>query len=434
MRWLLLFFLLFFAGCSCHRHDDVHADGKPAPLPSLIKQDPSNFEKTHKSLRSTGAATKAGSVKSEKRRRRQLARAKQTSVQGVWMPEKRDTDTTALQKINYLRSNGISLDLNEPINRQFLNSPVPTRRFPSMIQLSRESFLKVSFDNDILDYTDRFYTNGLRVDLILPLFQANPLGKIMLPYWGAATNYYGITLCQNMYTPSTTKTGGILYGDRPYAAYLYLGSFKISNDTLRQIRQTSEIWVGIIGPSSYGEWVQRSFHNSVPTNNEPLGWEYQIQNDLVLNYNLSLEKGIFSRRNSDLSVTASGSIGTLYTNIGGGFRFRAGWLNPWFINLGVARKDRLKASGLRRSQMYFFIKGSGKVVGYDATLQGGVFNRSSVYTLPAGEITRLVFQTSAGLTFSYGGIRLDLEQFMLSPEFHEGWWHKWIHIGVTFSL
>ncbi len=303
-----------------------------------------------------------------------------------------------------------------------------------MIRLSQESFLKVGFDNDILDYTDRFYTNGLRVDLILPALQANPLGKIMLPYWGSAMNYYGLTLCQNMYTPSTTKTGGILYGDRPYAAYLYLGSFRISNDTLRQIRQTSEIWIGVIGPSSYGEWVQRSFHNSVPTNNEPLGWEYQIQNDLVLNYNLSLEKGIVSRRNFDFTVCAAGSLGTLYTNIGGGFQFRAGWLNPYFSNLGIARKERLREDGLRRSQLFVFVRGSGKAVGYDASLQGGMFNKSSVYTLPSGEISRIVFQTSAGLSVNYGGIRLDIEQYLLSPEFHEGWWHKWIHIGLTFCL
>lgn len=429
MRWFLLLSVLLLSGCSCHRPE--------ATPPQGLQTTPSINKSQRDSRIVSDSVPQVTLTSSSVKGKRRLKKTKpHFADNGRVKPGtlSRPSDTSEIPTIQYLRSRNIELDLNEPVNKAFLNSLIPTKRFPSMIQLSRESFLKVSFDNDILDYTDRFYTNGLRLDLILPAFQANPLGKIMLPYWGSATNYYGITICQNMYTPSTTKTGGILYGDRPYAAYLYLGSFKITNDTSRQIRQTSEIWLGIIGPSSYGEWVQRSFHNSVPTNNEPLGWEYQIQNDLVLNYNLSIEKGLVSMKNIDLTLTAAGSLGTLYTNLSGGFQARAGWLNPYFSNLGIARRERLREAGLRRSQLFFFLKGAGKLVGYDATLQGGLFNNSSVYTLPSGEISRLVFQTSAGLTLNYGGIRLDIEQYLLSPEFHEGWWHKWIHIGLTFCL
>jgi hypothetical protein len=192
--------------------------------------------------------------------------------------------------------------------------------------------------------------------------------------------------------------------------------------------------VGIIGPNSYGEWVQRSFHTSVPTNNEPLGWEYQVENDLVLNYSVSLEKGIFNRRHFDLIAVATGAAGTLYTNMSGGVQWRTGWFNPYFANLGISKKQTLIDAGMRRIQCYFFLKGSGKLVGYDATLQGGMINKTSSYTLPADEISRIVFRSSGGFAFSYNGIRIDLEQFILSPEFDNGLWHKWVHIGLTFSL
>jgi hypothetical protein len=303
-----------------------------------------------------------------------------------------------------------------------------------MITLSRESFLKVNFDNDILDYTDRFYTNGIKIEIISPCLQQNPVSRLTLPYWSSGTNYYGLSLVQNMFTPSTTKTGGILYGDRPYASYLYVGSFKITNDSAHKFRQTSEFDIGIIGPNSYGEWVQRSFHNSVPTNNEPLGWEYQIQNDLLVNYSISYEKGLLSQKYFEILLASVGNIGTLYTNLSGGAQLRAGWLNPYFSNLGVAKKPMLLRSGLRNMQFFLFIKGSGKLVGYDATLQGGLFNQSSTYTLPADQISRVVFQGSGGIAFSWNGIRLDLEQFMLSPEFQDGLWHKWVHLALTFSL
>ncbi len=346
----------------------------------------------------------------------------------------RNSNSLMISRLEHLRSEGIEPDLNEPVSKSYLFSAIDSPAFPSMITLSHESFLKVDFDNDILDYTDRFYTNGIKFEMIAPGLQSNPLGRLMIPYWGSGTNYYGLSLVQNMYTPSTTKIGGILYGDRPYAAYLYLGSFKITNDPRHHFRQTSEIDAGIIGPNSYGEWVQRSFHNSIPTNNEPLGWEYQVQNDLVLNYMLSYEKGIFNGRNFDVLLSSAANLGTLYTNITGGCQFRTGWLNPYFANLGVSRKKKLDDSGLRKMQFYFFVKGSGKLVGYDATLQGGLFNKKSSYTLPADQISRMVFQGSAGITLSCNGISLDLEQIMLSPEFQNGWWHKWVHVALTFSL
>jgi hypothetical protein len=237
-----------------------------------------------------------------------------------------------------------------------------------------------------------------------------------------------------MYTPSTTKVEGILFGDRPYAAYLYLGTFKITNDPLKQFRQTSELDIGVIGSYSFGEYIQKSFHNEVPTNSVPLGWEYQIKNDLVLNYYLSYEKGIYNRKSIDLNLIGTGSLGTLYTNISGGFLFRTGIQNPYFVNLGQAKRKINKENNLRNTQLVFFISSRGKLIGYDATLQGGLFNKSSEYTLSGSDISRIVFQGSAGITFVYSGIRLDIEQFILSPEFQNGWWHKWVHLAFTFSL
>jgi lipid A 3-O-deacylase len=343
-------------------------------------------------------------------------------------------DTSRISKLQHLRKENIDIDLNEPISNEFMLSSLENGKFGSMIMLSREKFLRISFDNDILDYTDRFYTNGIRFDLISPVFQQFPLSKLMVPYWRKGTNYYGISLVQNMYTPSTTKVDGILFGDRPYAAYLYFGTFKITNDPVKRFRQTSELDIGVIGSYSFGEYIQKSFHNEVPTNSVPLGWEYQIQNDLVLNYDLSIEKGIYNSRSMDFNLNGTGSLGTLYTNISGGFLFRTGIQNPYFVNLGQSKRQINRENNFRNTQFLLFITSRGKLIGYDATLQGGVFNKSSVYTISSSNISRVVYEGSAGITFVYSGIRLDVEQFILSPEFRSGWWHKWVHIAFTFSL
>ncbi len=428
---VFFFFLLLFGQC-----DDV---GNP---PSTIKPGPGQAEgiaSTHSAIgNSPGINAQPGLSQkitgADKKRRKRSKASPNALIVNTAEAGSRNYDSLFISRLNYLRSTGIEPDLNEPVSKEYLFSPISNRQFPSMIALSRESFLRVNFDNDILDYTDRFYTNGIKIDIIAPGFRSNLLSRLMLPYWSSGTNYYGISLVQNMYTPSTTKTGGILYGDRPYAAYLYVGSFKITNDQIHHLRQTSEIDLGVIGSNSYGEWVQRSFHNSVPTNNEPLGWEYQVQNDLVLNYMVTCEKGVVNRKNLELLLFSNGKLGTLYTSFAGGAQFRAGFINPYFANLGIAGKRALHESGLRKMQFFIFIKGAGKLVGYDATLQGGLFNKSSTYTLPAAEISRVVFEASGGVTFSYNGVRVDVEQFMLSPEFQNGWWHKWVHVALTFCL
>ena len=428
---VIFFFLISFTRCS---KDD------PRPFPFLYDTGSGKSVPTsHQLTGGSGMGTSKThfpvlSVSKKDRKKNKYHGRKAPEISLIPASLNRNYDSSLINRLSYLRFNHIEIDLNEPLSRKFLFSPMENPPNLPFITFGQESVLSINFDNDILDYTDRFYTNGIRFDLITPWLRGNPTGKLMIPYWGPGKNYYGMTLVQNMYTPSTTKIGGILYGDRPYSAYLYLGSYKITLDPFHHFRQTSELDAGIIGPKSYGEWVQRTFHNSVPTNHEPLGWEYQIQNALVLNYSMKMEKGILNDRSIEVLLISTAEAGTLYTNMSGGFHFRTGWMNPYFSNIGIAKKQALHKAGLRNFQFVFFVKGAGKVVGYDATLEGGLFNRSSSYILPGKAVSRLVFQSSTGVTLSYNGFRLDLEQFLLSPDFHNGWWHKWVHLSLAFCL
>lgn len=414
---LLLLFLLF-TRCS---EDEEHR------TKSVVRSPQSAVSSPQSAVRSR---------KSQENRSQISVRRAQTSIlqppSSILHP--RTIDTAFIRKLIHLRNADIEIDFREPVNRAYLFSPIENPEFSSMILLSHDRSIRINFDNDILDNTDRYYTNGIRFDFISPYLKQSLLALMMIPYWGNGVNYYGISIAQNMYTPFSTKIGGIHHGDRPYAAYLFIGGFKISNDPGKKFRQTSELDMGVIGPLSFGDFVQKSFHNSVPTNNEPLGWENQIQDDLVLNYNLAYEKGVFSTRRIDLNLNAVGALGTLYTNMGGGFQFRAGLINPFFDSYGYSRMKVSKAKGYSRFQAYLFLTSLGRLVGYDATLEGGMFNKSSIYTIKSSELSRFTYQGTLGITLSYAGIRLDVEQFLLSPEFQGCSWHKWVHIGVTFGM
>jgi len=429
-KTIFFFFLLVFTGCSQKGNNPLLVHPGTGSILSLGSGNQASAGNARYPLSSSPVKPDPPQVGTGIKRHG--GRSKANIPEHLLTREARDS--IFIERLNYLRQNKIEADLNEPVSQRFLFSPAENLVSPSLVTLGSESILTINFDNDILDYTDRFYTNGIKIELIAPALRANPAARALVPYWHAGRNYYGLSLVQNMYTPSTTKIGGILFGDRPYAAYLYLGSFRITLDPVRHIRQTSEIDLGVIGPQSYGEWVQRTFHKDVPTNSEPLGWEYQIKNDLVLNYSVRLEKGIVNRKSVELILSSSADLGTLYTNLSGGFQFRTGLMNPYFDSPGILSLGDRQKPGARKFQFVFFVKGSGKFAGYDATLEGGLINRSSVYTIPSIAVSRCVLQGSSGISLGYNGCRLDLEQFILSPEFHNGWWHKWVHIALVFGL
>jgi len=65
------------------------------------------------------------------------------------------------------------------------------------------------------------------------------------------------------------------------------------------------------------------------------------------------------------------------------------------------------------------------VVGYNATLQGGLINTSSIYTLPTGNITRVVAECYGGIVIAYKRVSLEYTKAYITPEFKKGVDHSW---------
>ncbi len=425
---LLISTILFLSFIACSS-DEQRTHNKvlpPARLKAIVEQS----RKINPGDSLNRATNQSYSVISRKKHRKRSRKPETIVI----VTHYRRPDSLRLNTIEMLKASEVRPDFSEPLNRNLLLSPGSDTLFQSAISLSPDRILKIGFDNDIFDYTDQFFTNGIRFTYAAPSLSDNPVKYILLPYWSRATNSYGLSLVQNLYTPSTTKKDGILYGDRPYSSYLFIGSFKITNDERHHYRQTSELDLGIIGPPSMGSAVQDLFHKYVPSNNEPLGWEYQVKTDAVVNYNFSLEKGVINTDHLQLILLGTGALGTLYTNIGGGFKLRLGWFNDYFSDLGIRKKSVLKSRGLKVNQYFFSIKSEARLIAYDATLEGGMINVSSPYTIAPSAVSRMITQTSVGLTLTFGGIGLELEQFVLSPEFSNKWWHAWGHIGLLFAL
>ncbi|MCK4570074.1 MAG: lipid A deacylase LpxR family protein [Bacteroidales bacterium] len=295
--------------------------------------------------------------------------------------------------------------------------------------ISTNRYIGVNFDNDIFNNTDYYYTNGIRIEYIASIFASSPLSYTMLPYRKYSMNYHGMTFVQNMFTPTNPDTINVQDNDRPFAACLYLGHFKNTLSSKNRYRQYSELQVGLIGPGSLGGFVQDQIHD-IP----PLGWENQIQNDLVLNYTALVEKGLYNPGFLDLNVYAEGQLGTLYTNAGGGLRIRIGKLNPYFSMPGLATENSTEGSNGLKWQYGIFGTAKVKMVIYNATLQGGMINRSSNYTIPSEDIERFLLQASVGIYLAFKQLGVMYEQFYISPEFKNAYHFRWGHINMTYCF
>ena len=272
----------------------------------------------------------------------------------------------------------------------------------------KTSFLRVVFDNDIFDNTDYYYTNGIRIELVLDLISNAPTSKLLLGLKKPDYNFQGFSVVQNIYTPVNPDTKIVSTSDRPFSAYLTIGHFRESVNIEKGLKMKSEFSVGVLGPASLGGRVQSSIHEI-----EPIGWENQIKNDLVLDYSIQMEKAVLRKKHFELFALGKARFGTVYNKIGGGASFRLGRFLPILNNQWVGNAQ----DGTHKFRFWFFSKAQFNLVFYDATLQGGIFNNQNFYTISANQLNRVVFKTSAGLAFYYGRLGLEIENIYLTPEF-----------------
>ena len=98
--------------------------------------------------------------------------------------------------------------------------------------------------------------------------------------------------------------------------------------------------------------------------------------------------------------------------------------HPYFHRLGPDRANSFDPS--------FQMEGTVRLVGYDATLQGGMFNKTSPYVISSGSVNRLVGDIHISFVFDIFGHRLSLYQHLTSSRFTASKWHGWMGINYSY--
>ena len=282
---------------------------------------------------------------------------------------------------------------------------------------SHSNEIGVETDNDsyLLRGSDRYYTDGIFIYFrhALAVDSSSKLQNKVL----------GFEAGQKIFNPQTGNinvTGYYddpSYIDRPFAAYLYVGStlnFLYSDES--NLKLSAQF--GIIGPSAYGKQVQ-TWVNKTLGFYTPAGWEYQIDNNAVLNLSAEYNRLLARTTGFDVSLSSYGNLGNGFSGAGLGPLFRFGNFNQLFNSVStqstVIRKN--KKASLHQHELFFYYKPQINYVAYDATIQGGLFTKHNPNSM---EVTSdkepFILSNQLGVAFSTSRFVFDIAAIFHSKD------------------
>ncbi|MEP7257234.1 MAG: lipid A deacylase LpxR family protein [Flavitalea sp.] len=296
---------------------------------------------------------------------------------------------------------------------------------PAFRNINSDHYFRINYENDFFTGTDHDYTQGVYFEWVHPSIRHFPLTALLLRTKSSALRY-GLALESEGYTPNYIEKPAIQYGDRPYAGVLLLKTFLTSVNAQRRDRLSAQISAGIIGRAAGGEAIQKSIHRWINFT-KPLGWNNQIRNDIILNYQVNYEKELLRWKNHfSFSAYSSARLGTLSDKASAGVTVMLGNFHSAF-SYGSNEP-------IRKFQFYVYDTPLVSAVAYDATLQGGLFHRSSPYTIPSGDVNRITFVNRWGVVMIFKRLYFEYYQSGPTQDYVTGAFHKSGGLQVGFGF
>jgi len=263
--------------------------------------------------------------------------------------------------------------------------------------------LQISLNNDIFSDTDRYYSHGT---IISYLSDHN-----LKEHWllNRDTIAERISIGQYIYTPVDITIPELMVDDRPYAGLLYLDGtsyFKTKN----KVRSFSTL-IGVVGDASLSEDSQKIIHKAIGSR-KPMGWDNQLNNEIVLNLGYTERDYLYENDYIDLSTYYGGSLGNLNTQLFLGSMIRAG-----FGKFGDCELINLEPTPKRGQEWYdfnVFIGIEQRFVAHNILLDGNTFSDSH-----SVEKEYLVSELMYGISYNYGNLKVIYSNHIRSKEFEE---------------
>jgi hypothetical protein len=303
-------------------------------------------------------------------------------------------------------------------------------------------------ENDVIARSDRFYSNGIRLEHYGEYDRCRGLALALGFRNGVEQRYLcGGSLAQNMYTPSriTPQDSEVPFpdpNDRPYGGWLHAGllfqHLYAAENPARSSRLTLQATVGVTGPPAFAGETQRAWHSALnkvfgrTVAPLPVGWEKQLPAEPAFHLSALREKTVLWSPHVDASWSAGAMLGTVFVNASLGATVRAGLLarpfglGPIMPSIRRVKQAQREAEGQpvepsaqptqheRTWEAYFFARGQARLVARNLFLDGTLFRPSiSVRKTP------LVGDSEFGAAVRTGGFQLDLSMVFRSQEMAE---------------
>lgn len=237
-------------------------------------------------------------------------------------------------------------------------------------------FIRFSGENDGINAwfrgTDWGYTNGLRIDYFQTSVKKQRKIHQKIRLFSSAYTVYGWGIEQIMITPQKTRPAVPDKNDYPYAGSITLLHTRHKADPARSLNLSMTWTAGLMGPASLAKQSQVFLHRLIG-DPRPNGWDYQLPTDLLLNYQLSIEKKLTGDNHIKLIAGGAGDMGTLRDGLTAFtiLRYEKG-LNYF----GGLHRQQLTAQP-KKPGYTFQLKPAMAWTVYNALLDGGLFNKHS---------------------------------------------------------
>lgn len=266
-------------------------------------------------------------------------------------------------------------------------------------------------DNDayLAQGSDRYYTNGLflyfRHALETDTASHHLFGKTL-----------GFEAGQKMYNPRSAFIPAVQFVDRPFAGYLYVGSslqYLFKNESALKLG----VQLGVTGPAALGRQAQELVHQLLGFY-RPMGWQYQIRNNIGINLAGNYGHLLFRTGWFDLAGNTYANLGTTFTGAGAGLMLRFGEFNPLYYSVSisglVAKNRSIKEAS--HKEFFFYLKPALNYAVYDATVQGGLFEQKVDAEEITSKVVPFVFSQEIGGNLTAGRWAFNLAAIFKTKE------------------
>ena len=292
----------------------------------------------------------------------------------------------------------------------------------------KNSRLVLEIENDLLFNTDSYYTSGQAISYTNKKFKKTPSQLILNLITNKDIDITGFGFQQRIFTPYSIEHPDLIEDDRPYSAYLLLSNYSVFINSKHKYLLSNEIGIGVMGPIAGGEQAQTLVHKIIGSP-APIGWNNQLNNAFLLDYNFRIEKSFFNGFVAKHFIPYSEArIGTLTDRVKIGIKIRVG-------NKNIAMHELVNKKYNKHKIVWEWIFGANlQGVFYDATLEGGLFSKKEAVELPKQDIIEKQYQVRMGINLYYKNFSFRYMVNYNSKDFTNGLIHKYGSANFGYSF